>query len=316
MSSQSMRVPETERARLAAAGARAVTRETLTGQPRADVLKGNLFFALLLFALTVALAGLVAIIVQAAVKGAPAFGPDLLTNGPSTLNPSEAGFRPALIGTVYLILGVILLVVPLGVSAAIYLEEYADGNRWWNRLIELNVQNLAGVPSIIYGILGLAFIVRGPLDFGFILAAGSMTLALLVLPTVILAAREAIRAVPPSIREGSLALGATRWQTIRGQVLPAAIPGVVTGVILAISRAIGETAPLLLVGAATFVTFNPTVSGDNGYTALPVLIFNYAARPQDEFRVLAAAGVILMLIVLLTVNSFAVWLRNRYENQW
>ncbi len=309
-------VPGSERTRLATAGARAITLGSLTGQPRGDRLKGGIFLALLLFAVALALLGLIAIIIQAAVKGAPAFGTDLLTNGPSTLNPEQSGFRPALLGTLYLILGVVLLVVPLGVSAAVYLEEYADGTRWWNRMIELNVQNLAGVPSIIYGILGLAFIVRGPLDLGFILAAGSMTLALLVLPTVILASREAIRAVPPSIREGSMALGATRWQTIRSQVLPAAIPGVVTGVILAISRAIGETAPLLLVGAATFVTFSPTFFGDNGYTALPVLIFNYAARPQDEFRVLAAAGVILMLIVLLAMNSFAIWLRNRYEQQW
>jgi phosphate transport system permease protein len=307
---------ETERVRLATAGARAVTLESLSSQPRGDLFKGALFYALLILALAVALAGLAAIIIQAAVKGAPAIGPDLFTNGPSTLNPSEAGFRPALIGTLYLILGVIVLVVPLGIGAAIYLEEYGDRSRWWNRLIELNVQNLAGVPSIIYGILGLAFIVRGPLDLGFILVAGSLTLALLVLPTVILAAREAIRAVPPSIREGSLALGATQWQTIRRQVLPAAVPGVITGVILAISRAIGETAPLLLVGAATFVTFNPTFLGDNGYSALPVLIFNYAQRPQDEFRVLAAAGVIVMLVVLLAMNSFAVWLRNRYEQQW
>lgn len=316
MSAPALKGPATERVRLAGAGARAVTRANLSTQPWGDRLKGNLFLALLLLALALALAGLAAIVVQAAIKGAPAFGLDLLTNGPSTLNPDESGFRPALAGTVYLILGVILLAVPLGVSAAIYLEEYADGSRWWNRLVELNIQNLAGVPSIIYGILGLAFIVRGPLDLGFILAAGSMTLALLVLPTVILASREAIRAVPPSIREGSLALGASRWQTIRSQVLPAAIPGAVTGVILAVSRAIGETAPLLLVGAATFVTFNPTVFGDDGYTALPVLIFNYAARPQDEFRVLAAAGVILMLVVLLAMNSFAVWLRNRYEQQW
>ncbi len=310
------REPEAGRVRFAAAGARAVTLEMLSEQPRRDLVKGTIFFALLLLALAVALVGLAAIIIQAAVNGAPAFGLDLFTNGPSTVNPSEAGFRPALVGTVYLIIGVIVLVVPLGVGAAVYLEEYADREKWWNRTIELNVQNLAGVPSIIYGILGLAFIVRGPLDLGFILVAGSMTLALLVLPTVILAAREAIRAVPPSIREGSLALGATQWQTIRRQVLPAAIPGVVTGVILAISRAIGETAPLLLVGAATFVTFNPTFLGDNGYSALPVLIFNYASRPQDEFRVLASAGVVVMLIVLLAMNSFAIWLRNRYEQQW
>ena len=162
----------------------------------------------------------------------------------------------------------------------------------------------------------LAFIVRGPIDLGFILVAGSMTLALLVLPTVILASREAIRAVPPSIREGSLALGATPWQTIRRQVLPASIPGMATGVILAISRALGETAPLLLVGATTFVTFDPQPFSTDGYSALPVLIFEYAKQPQAEFRELAAAGVIVMLIVLLAMNSFAVWLRNRYEQSW
>ena len=176
--------------------------------------------------------------------------------------------------------------MPFGVGAAVYLEEYADGTRWWNRLIELNIQNLAAVPSIIYGILGLAFFVRGPLSLGFVVAAGSLTLALLVLPTVILAAREAIRAVPPSIREGSLALGATQWQTIRRQVLPAAIPGIATGVILAVSRALGEAAPLLLVGAAGFVTADTPSFFDegSGYSAMPVQIFNYALRPQDEFR--------------------------------
>ena len=173
----------------------------------------------------------------------------------------------------------ILFVVPVGIGAAIYLEEYADKTRWWNRLIEVNIQNLAAVPSIIYGILGLAFIVRGPLDLGFILAAGSLTLALLVLPMVIIAAREAIRAVPDSIRQGSLALGATKWQTIRRQVLPASIPGIATGVILAVSRALGETAPLLLVGATVFVTFDPTPFCADGYSAMPVQIFNYAVAP-------------------------------------
>lgn len=312
------RVPEhtSERTRLATAGAHAAVAVRLDRQPRGDVWKGNLFFAILLFALGLALLGLVALIVQSAIKGAPAIGTDLFTNGPSTVNPEQAGFRPAILGSVYMMVGVILLIVPVGVGAAIYLEEYADGTRWWNRTIELNIQNLAAVPSIIYGILGLAFIVRGPLDLGFILVAGSLTLALLVLPTVILASREAIRAVPPSIREGSLALGATQWQTIRRQVLPASIPGVVTGVILAISRALGEAAPLLLVGASTFVTFNPDFFSDNGYSAMPVLIFNYALRPQDEFRVLAAAGVLVMLVVLLAMNSFAIWLRNRYEQQW
>jgi phosphate transport system permease protein len=310
------RGPISERTRLATAGAHASVAVNLSERPRGDVWRGNLFFAVLLLGVGIAMIGLVAVIVQSTVKGWPAFGTDLITNPPSSVNPETAGFRPAIVGSVYLMVGVILLIVPLGVGAAVYLEEYANSERWWNRVIELNIQNLAAVPSIIYGILGLGFIVRGPLDLGFILAAGSATLALLVLPTVILAAREAIRAVPPSIREGSLALGATQWQTIRRQVLPASIPGILTGVILAISRALGEAAPLLLVGASTFVTFNPEFFSDAGYSAMPVQIFNYALRPQDEFRVIAAAGVVLMLVVLLAMNSFAIWLRNRYEQQW
>jgi phosphate transport system permease protein len=288
---------------------------SLGRQPRGDAARGRLFFGVLLIAVGIALLGLIAVILQSAIKGADAFGTHLVTDGPSTIHPEQAGFRPAIIGSLYLILGVLLLIVPIGVGAAVYLEEYANRDRWWNRLVELNIQNLAAVPSIIYGILGLAFIVRGPLSLGFVALAGSLTLSLLVLPTVIIASREAIRAVPPSIREGSLALGATQWQTIRRQVLPASIPGIATGVILALSRAIGEAAPLLLVGAATFVTFDPQpLSG--GYSAMPVQIFNYALRPQDEFKVVAAAGVILMLIVLLAMNSFAIWLRNRYEQQW
>lgn len=304
------------RNRLAIAGARATTQAMLRNQPRRDVVLNAVFAGLLLLSVLIALIALIALIVQAFVKGSSALSLDLLTNPPSSLFPEKAGFRPAIIGSLELIAGVILFVVPVGVGAAIYLEEYADKARWWNKLIEINIQNLAAVPSIIYGILGLAFIVRGPLNLGFILAAGSLTLALLVLPMVIIASREAIRAVPDSIRQGSLALGATKWQTIRRQVLPASIPGIATGVILAVSRALGETAPLLLVGATVFVTFNPTPFGADGYSALPVQIFNYAVRPQEEFQALAAAGIILMLVVLLAMNSFAIWLRNRYEQRW
>ncbi|HEY7456028.1 MAG TPA: phosphate ABC transporter permease PstA [Solirubrobacterales bacterium] len=307
---------QSERTRLAVAGARATVAVALRNQPRRDVILNALFAGLLLLAILLALAGLAALLIQALVRGAPALGPDLFTNVPSTINPEQAGFRPAIIGSLELIAGVILFVVPIGVGAAIYLEEYADKTRWWNRVIEVNIQNLAAVPSIIYGILGLAFIVRGPLDLGFILAAGSLTLALLVLPVVIIAGREAIRAVPDSIRQGSLALGATRWQTIRHQVLPAAIPGVATGVILAVSRALGEAAPLLLVGAVVFITFDPTPFSADGYSALPVQIFQYATRPQEAFQELAFAGVIVMLVVLLAMNSFAIWLRNRYEHRW
>ncbi len=304
------------RNRLAVAGARATTQAMLRDQPRGDVIRNAAFATMLLLAVLVALAGLAALLLQAFVKGAPALSLDLFTNVPSTLNPGQAGFRPALIGSLELIAGVALFVVPVGVGTAVYLEEYAESARWWNRLVEVNIQNLAAVPSIVYGILGLAFIARGPLDLGFILVAGSLTLALLVLPMVIIAAREAIRAVPDSIRQGSLALGATRWQTIRRQVLPAAVPGIATGVILAVSRALGEAAPLLLVGATVFVTFDPTFFSTDGYSALPVQIYTYFVRPQGEFQALAFAGVIVMLVVLLAMNSFAIWLRNRYERRW
>jgi phosphate transport system permease protein len=218
-------------------------------------------------------------------------------------------------GTLWLMAVCAGFIVPVGVATAIYLEEYANRGRWWNRFIEVNIQNLAAVPSIVYGILGLAFLVRGPFELGRVVLAGGLTLGLLVLPVVIIASREAIRAVPPSIREGSMALGATQWQTIRKQVLPAAIPGIATGVILALSRAIGETAPLILVGAASFVAFNPE-SLDSAYTALPLQIFEWISRPQDEFKLLAAAGILVLLALLLSMNAVAIWLRNRYEQKW
>lgn len=308
--------PKTERVRLATAGARAAVADSLDKQPGGTVARNRIFQALLYLAVSIALLGLLALLIDAFVQGSSRLSPELLTNSTSS-DPNKAGFNEAILGTLYLIFFVILMVVPLGVGAAIYLEEYASRERWWNRAIELNIQNLAGVPAIVYGILGLAFIVRGPLDLGFMLFAGSITLALLVLPTVIIASREAIRAVPPSIREGSLALGATEWQTIRRQTLPAAVPGILTGVILAISRAIGEAAPLLLLGAASFVTFPPQpFNADVGWTALPVQIFTLAARPDEGIREVAAAGIILMLAVLLLMNSFAIWLRNRYEQKW
>ena len=306
--------PRTERTRLAAAGARSVT-EAQFRQPRKEDTKNKIFWALLLFAVTIALVGLAALLIDAFLEGEARLSLNLLTE-PTSRIADSAGFRTAILGSLWLIAGVIVLVVPLGVGAAIYLEEYANRERWVNRVIEVNIQNLAGVPSIVYGILGLAFIVRGPLDLGFTLIAGSMTLALLVLPTVIIAAREAIRAVPPSIREGSLALGATEWQTIWKQVLPAATPGILTGVILAVSRAFGEAAPLLLIGAATFITADPSDPFNDRFTALPVLIFEEAKQAQPELRELAAAGIIVMLAVLLAVNSFAIWLRNRYEQKW
>ena len=239
---------------------------------------------------------------------------DFVTSFPS-FNPEIAGIQSAILGTLWLMAVCAIFIVPVGVATAVYLEEYADNTKWWNRLIEVNIQNLAAVPSIVYGILGLAFLVRGPLSLGRVVLAGGLTLGLLVLPVVIIAGREAIRAVPPSIREGSMALGATQWQTIWKQVLPAAIPGVATGVILALSRAIGETAPLILVGAAAFVAFNPE-GFFSSFTALPLQIFDWISRPQQEFQLLAAAAIMVLLAMLLAMNSVAIYLRNRYEQKW
>ncbi len=300
------------RARSAAAGARSATRGGLGRQAGGQGIRSGIFLALLFIAVCVALIGLALILITAFLEGRSALSMNLLRDD---AGDEIVGYRPAIFGTLYVIGFMILMVIPLGVGAAVYLEEYADRDRWWNRLFEINIQNLAAVPSIIYGILGLAFIVRGPLSLGFILVTGSMTLALLVLPVVIISAREAIRAVPPSIREGSLALGASPWQTIWGQTLPAAVPGILTGVILAVSRATGEAAALLLLGAATFVTFNPEPL-QIGWTSLPVQIYEYAKRPQEEFRVAAAAGVIVILGVILLINSVAIWLRNRFERTW
>jgi len=202
--------------------------------------------------------------------------------------------------------------VPLGIGAAIYLEEFAPRN-WTTRVIETNINNLAGVPSIVYGILGLAVFVRA-MDLGRSVLAGSLTMALLILPIIIVAAREGLRSVPQSIRDGSLAVGATRWQTVRFQVLPAALPTMMTGVILALSRAIGETAPLIMLGALLFIPYTPSGPMDR-FTVLPIQIFNWVSRPQAEFRENAAAGIIVLLIVLLSMNAVAIILRNWFERK-
>jgi phosphate transport system permease protein len=275
-------------------------------------LRGGLFHALLLFSITIGFVLLGTLLVDVFQKGLPYLDAVLLFEEPSS-DPQRAGARPAILGTIYMMGLLLLMAVPLGVGTAIYLEEYADRERWYNRLLEINIQNLAAVPSIVYGILGLAFLVRG-LGLGRVLLAGAMILTLLVLPILIVASREAIRAVPDSIRQGGYALGATQWQVVSRQVLPAAIPGIATGSILALSRAIGETAPLLLVGALQYIAFNPTLLGD--FTALPIQIFQWISRPQDEFRLLAAAAIIVLLTILLTMNAVAIWLRNRYQQKW
>jgi phosphate transport system permease protein len=280
-----------------------------------EAASSGLFTVLMYGAVGVAFVALAAIIWDFASDGVEVLSWDFLTSFPSRVIPANSGIESAIIGTVYLMLICAVLVVPLGVMTALYLEEYADGTKWFNRLIEVNIQNLAGVPSVVYGILGLAFIVRGPLGLGPVLIAGGITLALLVLPVVIIVAREAIRAVPPSIREGSLALGATHWQTIWKQVLPGSIAGIATGVILALSRAIGETAPLLVVGAGVSLRFNPEgLTSD--FTALPIQIFAWTQDPNQEFVARAAGAICVLMIILLAMNSVAIWLRNRYEQKW
>jgi phosphate transport system permease protein len=279
---------------------------------RHDRIIGRLFLVFLLTSLGIGLAALAAVLIDILVDGVPGLSWRLLSEAPS-VNPEEAGARPAILSTLYLAVLVLAFTVPIGVGTAVYLEEYAHKNRWYNRLLELNIQNLAGVPSIVYGILGLAFLVRG-IGLGRVLLAGALILTLLVLPTIIVASREAIRAVPDSIRQGAYALGASKWQVVSRQILPAAIPGIATGSILSLSRAIGETAPLLLVGASGFILFNPEILGN--FTALPIQIFQWVGRPQEEFRELAAAAIIVLLVMLLGLNAVAIWLRNKYQQKW
>jgi len=270
------------------------------------------FQGFLVLSLLVGFATLAVLLIDVLRDGLPYLTTQLFTDPPSS-SPEFAGARPAIIATVYIMVLLIIFTVPIGVGTALYLEEYAQRDRWYNRVLEVNIQNLAAVPSIVYGILGLAFLVRG-IGLGRVLLAGALILTLLVLPTLIIAAREAIRAVPNSIRDGGLALGATKWQVIWKQVLPAAMPGIATGSILALSRAIGETAPLILIGAVTYIAFDPTVLGP--FTALPIQIYQWVRLPQAEFKSLAAAAIIVLLAILLTMNAFAIWLRNRYQKRW
>lgn len=267
-------------------------------------------------AIVIGLSLLAALLFEVVTVGWPRFNLNMLRWMPSSL-AEEAGFQSALFGTIWIVGITAALCVPIGVASAVYLEEFARRDRWYNRLIELNIQNLAAVPSIVYGILGLAFLVRG-LGLGPTIMAASLTLTLLILPTVIIASREAIRAVPSSLRHASLGLGATELQTIRKVVLPTAVPGIATGVILALSRAIGEAAPLLIVGGVTFISFNPHDGGllkafGSEFAVLPLQIFNWIGRPQEEFRTLAAAAIMMLLLVLVLMNSVALYVRNRSQ---
>ena len=283
---------------------------TLKGDRRR--LSEKLFVALCMVAICLPLGLLLFLFGDVIADAAGRLDWGFLTSFPSR-RAEEAGILPALVGSLYLIGMAAAMALPIGVGAAIYLEEYERRGRLAN-LIEVNIANLAGVPSVIYGLLGLGLFVRA-FGMGRSLLAGSATLALLILPIVILTSREALRTIPMSVREGCYALGATRWQAIRQVVLPMAFPGILTGSILSVSRAIGETAPLIVVGALTYITFLPAGPG-SPFTALPIQIFNWVSRPQREFLAAAAAGIVVLLVTMLLLNAAAILLRNRLQRKF
>ncbi len=291
-------------------------RRRLTARKR----RGTIFVAMALIATSVAILFLSILLVDILMNGLASVDKQFLTSFPSS-RPAKAGILPGLVGSLWVLAITAVLAFPIGVGAAIYLEEYAQQNRLTN-LIQTNIANLAGVPSIVYGLLGLGVLVR-LLQMGSTIMAAGITMALLILPVIIIASREAIRSVPVSLRYGSLALGASRWQTTWRVVLPSAASGILTGTILALSRAIGETAPLIVVGAVTYITYLPDVS-TNGlagalqsqFTTLPIMIYNWTSRPQAAFHDLAAAGIIVLLALLLAANALAIILRNRLQKRY
>ena len=275
----------------------------------------RVFSGLVTVAALVGIVVLVVLLVDVARDGSSMLSVNFLTSFPSQIFPENGGIYPALIGSLWLLGLTFIISVPLGLGAAVYLEEYAEDTTI-NRIIEINISNLAGVPSVIYGLLGLGIFVQflAPVTGGTSVFTGALTLSLLILPVIIVATREALRAIPASIREGGYALGATRWEVIRSHLLPMAIPGALTGVILALSRAIGEAAPLLVVGVAlyqTYVTSGPL----DGYMALPTQIYDWISRPQQIFQDSAAAGIVVIMAVLLVANSVAIVLRNKYQRR-
>jgi phosphate ABC transporter permease subunit PstA len=273
-----------------------------------------IFLIALWFALAFSILVLVVLLVDSFVGGVTRLDAELFTNYSSRLSPETAGARAAILGSAWVIAFTALMAIPLGVAAGVYLEEFADQRTWYNRLIEVNISNLAAVPAIVYGLLtaGLALTIGLPRR---VVLAGAIALALLILPVIIIATREAVRAVPREIRDGSLALGATPLQTTWRQVLPSAVPGIATGSILALSRALGEAAPLLLLGGLVFVTYDPD-GLMSGFTVLPIQIFNWAQQPQVPFHQAASAAIIVMLVLLLLMNAVAILIRNRYQKRW
>ena len=281
--------------------------------PRLTVRKriGYIAYAVFIAAILIGLAGLAVLILRVLWQGAPWLSLHFLTDYPSRF-PEQAGMKSAIFGTIWIMGLTFLFTVPVGVGAAVYLEEYAPKN-WFTRIIEVNISNLAGVPSIVYGLLGLAVFVQ-MLSMGRTVAAGALTMSLLVMPIVIIASREAIRAVPSTYREASYGLGATKFQTVKDVVLPHAVPGIMTGTILAMSRAIGEAAPMVAISALVFLTFIPTNPLDE-FSVMPIQIYNWVSQPQAGFRGIAAAGIIVLLVVLLSMNAVAIYIRNRTQKR-
>jgi phosphate transport system permease protein len=274
----------------------------------------RVFTVLVFIAAIIGLVVLAILLVDIARDGIPRLSWDFVTSFSSVI-PENSGIYPALLGSLWLLAITAIVSVPLGIGAAVYLEEYAH-DTWLTRLIEVNIANLAGVPSIIYGLLGLGIFVNllGPITGGQTIVSGALTLSLLILPVIIIATRESLRTIPGAVREGGYALGATRWEVIQSHLLPMALPGAFTGTILALSRAIGETAPLIVVGAATFITFAPE-GPLSGYSALPIQIFYWVSQPQPGFQAAAAAGIVVLMLVLLLTNAVAIWLRNKYQRR-
>jgi phosphate transport system permease protein len=274
------------------------------------VWRDRIFYGLFFLAVVVGIAGLAALLLDVLFDGLPYLDWHFMSSYASR-RPLESGILAPMAGTIWVVSLTALFTIPIGVGTAIYLEEFAARNRL-TRLIQLNIANLAGVPSVIYGLLGLAVFVQFLFNGSRNLTAGALTMTLLILPIVIIASQEAIKAVPSSYRDAAYAMGATRWQVVKTVVMPQAIPGMMSGIILALSRAIGESAPILIISSLVWVTFIPT-SPDSKFTVLPLQIFTWVSQPQQDFRSIAAAGIIVLLAILLTMNAAAIWIRSKYQ---
>lgn len=288
--------------------------ELVSGRSRDRNLSSLIFLCALWFSLFFGVVVLFALIIDTAITGAPRFDSNLFLNYESKLDKANTGFRAGILGSVWLMVTTGLLAIPLGIAAAVHLEEFADKTKRINRFVEVNLQNLAAVPSVIYGMLAVA--IMGVLGYQFkgIVLGGAIALALLILPVIIITTRESLRAVPQEIRQGSLALGATVWQTTWRNTLPAAVPGIATGTILGLSRAIGEAAPLIMLGMA-MVRWDP-IGLESKVTALPMQIYHLSSMPQEEYTIAASAAIIVLLVMILGMNALAIFIRQKFRKSW